>query len=684
MLRLVPKLIVGLAALSLFVDSADADSFKVYRKRRGFFESLFGVSNPPPRYVSNDGQLFNVQQPKRRNAFDVFGNPINYKDKKNSRVASLDIYGAPVVGNKKRVKPQIAKQPQHTEYAEPEPLPGLGMGNLDYQPSLVIPVYDGTFATRQTDSPDSEAIRLALADKTTKIRAVEAERKALLTYYSATNFKPIWTSGGKISNRALAALNILANADSEGMSAARYLPEGLGNFETIDPTLETDPIKLAAFDIALTAKVLKYARELSGGQFDPTRLSLYYDIKISPVAADGALRVIANTPFIENYLAGLAPQQPQYAMFKDALSKLKGNGNAVELMADGPRVKVEQTDPRVPAIRAKLQSLGFLSADDAVNSNEEMLDKALAAGLKKFQLANKVKQTSNIDSATIAAFNVDHSDDERQRLIINMERLRWLPKSMGNRYVFVNQPAFEVNVMDAGKSIWHSEVIVGRPLTQTYSFYDTMETVVFNPSWGVPASIIVNEYGPKSRKNPGYLDRNGFKVINAKGEVVPSSSINWWTVGQTPNFGVQQPPGSDNALGELKFLFPNSHDIYMHDTPSRNLFSESTRAFSHGCVRVHNPRDFAAVLLGWNDAKVVENLDIKDSHSVNLAQKIPVYLTYFTAWPTAEGKIMYYDDIYGRDQTMTNALNQQNGGKGSVLNDKIVQTGSIVGGIQEN
>jgi L,D-transpeptidase YcbB len=373
------------------------------------------------------------------------------------------------------------------------------------------------------------------------------------------------------------------------------------------------------------------------------------------VNADLALRVLAHTPYPEAYLASLAPTNPQYAIFKDQLSKMSGPGPAIEVVADGATVKPGKTDPRISKIRAKLQTLGFLTAD-AVNNNEELLDKALSGGLKAFQKANKIKQTGALDSATVQAFNTDHSGDERQRLIFNMERLRWLPKFLGNRYVFVNQAAFDVNVIDHGNSVWKSRVIVGRPLTQTASFYDQIETVVFNPTWGVPASIIVNEYGPKSRKDPGYLDRNGFKVIDANGDVVSSRSINWWTFGQTPTFGVQQPAGDGNALGEIKFLFPNSHDIYMHDTPSRNLFTQSTRAFSHGCVRVQNPREFAAVLLGMNQATVAANVESGESHPVNLAKKVPVYLTYFTAWPDETGKIHYFDDIYGRDAAMAKAI----------------------------
>ena len=158
--------------------------------------------------------------------------------------------------------------------------------------------------------------------------------------------------------------------------------------------------------------------------------------------------------------------------------------------------------------------------------------------------------------------------------------------------------------MDGAKEIWRSRVIVGKPMSQTSAFHDEIETVVFNPSWGVPPSIIANEYLPKLRRDPSYLDREGFKVITQSGKVVPSSSVEWWSYGSKVPFSIQQPPGRKNALGEIKFLFPNSHNIYMHDTPSRNLFDEDVRAFSHGCVRVEDPRKFAEIVAGLPAAEI--------------------------------------------------------------------------------
>ena len=667
--RLMPRVVVSLTCLALFAGGAQADSAPPVKKRLGFFESLFGQSHrQPPRRT-----LFGSNSASEKSTW--------WEEQQQRKNSGVDIiYGDPSSSGKKN------RSVQPADYTEPEPLPGLGMGNVIYQPPLVTSVFDASFAKLTSPTPESENIRLALSTNAANIRTIDSDRKIILAFYKARGFKPIWTAAGHVSARAEMLLKTFANASAEGLVPQNYMPSMLTGFGKVDEALATDPQNVARFDIDLTVQALKYARHISGGQFDPNRLSLYNDIKPERASSEAALKVLAYSPYSDAYLASLAPTHPQYTLFKTELAKLSSAtpGPAPDLVAEGATVKPGKTDPRLPLIRAKLQALGILSSDGAADGKDEMLDKSLSSGLKAFQKASKLKQTGALDSATVKAFNVDHSSDNRQRLVYNLERLRWLPKNLGNRYVLVNQAAFEVDVMDHGHSAWHSRVIVGRPLTQTYVFSDVMETIVFNPSWGVPASIIVNEYGPKSRKDAGYLDRNGFKVVNASGDVISSRSIDWFNMGHAPTFGVRQPAGNGNALGEVKFLFPNTHDIYMHDTPTKNLFTESMRAFSHGCVRVQNPRGFAEALLGWNQDKIAAVIETGESKSVNLKDKVPVHLTYFTAWTDAEGKIRYFDDIYGRDTALAKAFAYGKPGQNPQTTDKIVQNVDIVGGMSQN
>jgi len=198
--------------------------------------------------------------------------------------------------------------------------------------------------------------------------------------------------------------------------------------------------------------------------------------------------------------------------------------------------------------------------------------------------------------------------------------------------------------------------VVGKPANQTNFFHDEIEYVEYNPYWGIPRSILVNEMLPKLRSNPGYFDRLGYEVTNVRGRRISSSSVDWYNVGSNFPYNVRQPPGRKNALGELKIMFPNKHSIYMHDTPAKSLFKRDKRAFSHGCVRLADPRAMAAAVLGSTVDQVSASLADGRNKQKRLARKIPVYVAYFTAWPAADGTMKYYGDVYGRDKALGKAF----------------------------
>ena len=618
-----------------------ADSNAV--RKKGFFESLFG-SLPSHTKRLNRPSWFD----RRGNQVRINGgngdNPAFYRNP-NNYVDGLD---------------------------EPAAIPGLGMGNPPYIAPKLLLIADPAFTKLTAGDVQSQAVLSELTDPQSKIRAPQDERQPILDFYKKTSFKPLWITAGAPSDRAKAVLAFATKVAEDGLDPLNYVPAGFSSFDELS-LVGSDPHKLAQFDIAMTAAALKLARQISGGQFDPNRLSLYNDITPQKVDANTALNVLAYSPYPDAYLRDLAPKNSAYAAMKAELSKLRANGepSLAAPIAEGKTIKLGRSDPRISKVRERLAALNFLDA--AYVSEDDLLDSDVSDSLKKFQASAELKQSGQLDAATVKSLNRDDNARNIQRLVENMERVRWLPKYLGNRYVFVNQAAFEVLVMDKENEVWRSAVIIGKPMTQTAAFHDEMETVVFNPSWGVPQSIIVNEYMKKLRYDPGYLDRQGFKVISPQGRVVSSSSVHWGAYGNKPPYGVQQPPGPENALGELKFLFPNKHDIYMHDTPSKNLFAETTRAFSHGCVRVENPRDFATVLLGWDRSRVDDEVDGGDSHTVKLPQKVPVHIAYFTAWPDSSGKMMYYNDIYGRDEAMKKAITSTATMRDSLLDQKLVQ-----------
>ncbi|MEM7289562.1 MAG: L,D-transpeptidase family protein [Pseudomonadota bacterium] len=252
------------------------------------------------------------------------------------------------------------------------------------------------------------------------------------------------------------------------------------------------------------------------------------------------------------------------------------------------------------------------------------------------------------------------SGAQARKIIVNMERWRWLPRSLGKRHVLVNQAAFEMMINDKGKITDRRRVVVGKPYHKTPMFSHTIQYAEFNPTWTVPRSIAGNEILPKLRKNPGYLDSNNYKVYTSWKADAPAMnphSVDWQSVnGKKFPYRIVQQSGKGNALGQVKFMLPNRLNIYLHDTPSKRLFNETKRAFSHGCIRVHKPLEFATRLFGnLNDAKVQKILANPQTQRVNLKKPLPIHLAYFTAWVEG-GKIRFHDDVYGRDKLVGNLL----------------------------
>ena len=338
------------------------------------------------------------------------------------------------------------------------------------------------------------------------------------------------------------------------------------------------------------------------------------------------MRMLAVTLFAASWLKSLHPTHPAYAAFKTELANLRklAADTAQMPILPGKRLKLGQPDDRLPILRQHLQRLGHLnrnarsfrpptSHSGTCPQRRQHWPHIHGRGCEQCAQGLSESPQSQADrhpgQLTIRALNNQSPARNIAGLTANMERLRWLPRELGKRHVFVNQAAFEVRVMDGQREVWRSNVVVGKTDAQTSAFHDVMELVVFNPSWGVPPSIVSNEMLPILWRDPTYLDRKGFTVVNKSGKRVASSDVNWAAYGANAPYSIMQPPGEDNALGEVKFLFPNRHHIYMHDTPSRQLFSRPVRAFSHGCVRVQNPRRFAEIVLGLSPAEVARRME---------------------------------------------------------------------------
>lgn len=247
----------------------------------------------------------------------------------------------------------------------------------------------------------------------------------------------------------------------------------------------------------------------------------------------------------------------------------------------------------------------------------------------------------------------DGASGNMNKVIIAMEEMRWLPRELPARYVFVNQPAYMAYYYEGGRAALGMRAVIGQENHQTNVFAASIKTVEFNPTWGVPQSIIRNEMLPHLKRDPAYLDKQGY-TVSVKGVSMPSSKVDWSQ--PLKNIGVVQPPGPENALGRLKILFPNSHLIYMHDTPARGRFASQDLMFSHGCIRLENPRGMAAAVMKTSVESIDRQIALGAKVDVPVPEEVPVFISYFTAWPSDDGVVHFYDDVYGRDPVILDAI----------------------------
>ncbi len=473
----------------------------------------------------------------------------------------------------------------------------------------------------------------------------------------------IWVTDWRINGKARTALAAFERAGKFGLSPRYYLvdvPED--GFDAGDEIARQK--RLVEFEMKLSAKVLTYVLDATRGRINPNRISGYHDFKRKKVDLAGALRIVAATDDVGDYLDARSPDNPQFSALTAKLADLRASsdGERIEIAA-GTFLKPGAVNAELANVIAaiRLRGTDTLKADhattlDAYEGGDAYIPE-LVALVRDFQRENQLTADGIVGKKTIRALTTMSLQQKIDKVVLAMERLRWLPRQLGERYVFINQPAFNATYMHAGKEPLSMRAIVGKKSNQTNFFMDLIETVEYNPYWGVPRSIIVNEMLPELFRDPSYLDRLGYEVTTVMGERVSSRSVNWYRVGvNKAPINVRQPPGPRNALGELKILFPNKHAIYMHDTPTKSLFRHDRRAFSHGCIRLQKPREMAAAVLGKSTSYIASRIAEGHNTADPVTANIAVYVAYFTAWPDAEGTVRFYDDMYDRDMYLSRAI----------------------------
>ena len=517
----------------------------------------------------------------------------------------------------------------------------------------------------------AEALRIAIvtrvADKGAK---AGGEYKALADYYSAPDAQALWVDENGLNLRAKSVMEEIGKADDYGLRASDYALPRVDGFNAKSPNSVGT---LADAEIKLDVAVLRYARDARGGRFDWTRLDPDLDPTLALPDPLQVMESIAIRSEPAAYLRSFQPDQPQFEALRKALIAARGGhveDDGVVRIPDGPVLKLGVEHEQVALLRKRLE----VPATDG--AKETVFDGDVEQAVRRFQEERGYRPDGLVGPGTRRVLNGEQqqsSSPSKTRLILlNMERWRWLPNDLGPFYVAVNIPEFTLRVMEEGKPAFTTRVVVGKPDKQTPIFSNEMQEIVFNPYWNVPNSIKMEELLPSIRGGGDWFfggggggwdasvfARNGLRVALGTKEVDPSM-LDWNRI-DIRSLNVYQPPGPDNVLGTVKFLFPNKHDVYMHDTTQKNLFAQTVRAESHGCMRVQYPEKLAEIILnhdkGWSPARVESTFDAGGDNHVALDHKIPVYITYFTVKVNDDGSLSTFNDIYGHDSRMIAALN---------------------------
>ena len=531
----------------------------------------------------------------------------------------------------------------------------LGIAATVHSGSLSFATETQAQEAEQT-APALTAQQEAIRDRLTRLpKATGSERaraNRMSEWYAERAYQPIWIRDGKPTTASERITFMLIKAYEDGLDPDEYAAIGLfGKLAS-----KTDE-GLADFEISLSNAAILYGQHLRAGRVEPNKINRELVLYPDQISAQGMLSNLADEANAAENLALLAPPTDRYRRLKSLLQSLRivqGGGGWVTI-PEGEVIKENDEDPRIAVLRKRLEQSGDLP-QGAHTGNK--LDGNLFRALRYFQYRTGLETDGALGPATRAELNV--SVDERiQQVELNLERRRWMQADFGERYIFVNLADQVLKLVDKGKTVHAALVQVGLPFHATPVFTDEMEYLDFNPYWNVPYSIATKEYLPKLKQNPYALASKKIRVLKGGSSIDPGAVP--WTSYSRAKFPVRlrQDPGPDNALGRVKFMFPNKYSIYIHDTPSKSKFANASRYFSHGCVRVRDPFALAEKILGFQGvsrAKIDSIVRSAKNTKVSLKQKIPVHIAYLTAWVNKDGSIHYRRDIYGRDKILAAAL----------------------------
>jgi murein L,D-transpeptidase YcbB/YkuD len=482
-----------------------------------------------------------------------------------------------------------------------------------------------------------------------------ASRIVLPALYAAHDNHPLWSNPEAVAE----LLDAIRNIAREGLTPADYHLAAL-------ETLRRKPAGGASgadFDLLLTDALVQLGYHLAFGKVDPEALDPDWNMRREIERRDAVVRLDAaiRDGRIAALLASLRPSQLVYARLINALQDYRdiaAHGGWREVPA-GPTLKPGMSDPRVVALRERLAASGGLVLNDA---GSPRFDAPLEAAVRRFQRLHGLKEDGVAGKATLAAMNVP-VDRRIDQIRANLERARWVLHDLPFEFVLVDIAGFNVRFYRDDRMIWETRAVVGRPVRMTPVFKSRITYLEVNPTWTVPPTILTQDVLPAVRRNPHYLEEKNMRVIDRQGHTVDPAGIDWsrYSKGGFP-YTIRQDPGPENALGRIKFMFPNQHAVYLHDTPSKELFKRTQRTFSSGCIRIEHPYRFAELLLDddphWNRERVVEAVDTMKTRTIRLRKPVVVILLYWTVDVNKNGDVLFKQDIYDRDPPIIRALDR--------------------------
>ncbi|HEY0685643.1 MAG TPA: L,D-transpeptidase family protein [Steroidobacter sp.] len=505
---------------------------------------------------------------------------------------------------------------------------------------------------------ETELEKLAHADATSIQGAPIALREPLQKLYAQRNFRAAWSHAANAEQLRRA----LADSYEDGLDPADYHLPLIEKLARQSNAEDSTPELRAQYDILLSEALLRLSYHLSFGKVDPETFDSQWNYGRTLASNDVAQKIERALASAEVYrlVAALKPTHPLYVNLKRELARIRAataNGGPSPIPT-GASVEPGGTDTRVPSIRKRLTVSGDLSVTDASDATE--YDAPLVTAVRKFQQRMGLEADGVLGPGTIAELNVSPAA-RIQQLRVNLDRGRVLLRDLPDAFIVVNIAGFTVYFVRGERIVWNARVQVGKPYRRTPIFRSEITQLVLNPTWTVPPGIIAGDILPAAQRDPDAIVRKGLKVLDANGRAVDPHSIDWtqFKGGHLP-YTLRQDPGPSNALGRAKLIFPNPYLVYLHDTPSQALFDRNERTFSSGCVRVERVLELAELVLAdpahWNQTSIARALETGETRNLTLDKKIPVLLTYWTAWVDPQGQINFRRDVYGQDAKWAQAL----------------------------